>query len=244
MTLRSPGIGTELSVEQKLACAFRILADAGWTQNLAGHITQVVDDDGSMLVNRWGVWWDEIRATDIVRVDPSGRPVDPAHQVTPAIHIHTELHRVRPDAPVLIHNHPFFTTVLAGIGELPMLTEQTGCMFEDEMVLVNEYTGGVDTPDAGEHLAESVGKATVALLANHGALVTGETIEEATYRAVSLERVSRLSYYTMLTGRAPIEMPDAARADIKAGFRSEATVEMFWNGAVRTLLGRDRSCLD
>src|SRR5689334_14020695 len=50
-----PGIGRELTPEQELACALRILAAEGWEENLSGHIT-VACADGSLLVNPWGLW--------------------------------------------------------------------------------------------------------------------------------------------------------------------------------------------
>jgi hypothetical protein len=55
-----PPIGVELSDEQKLACAFRILARDGLSENIAGHITWQHPDSDTMLVNPWGLWWREI----------------------------------------------------------------------------------------------------------------------------------------------------------------------------------------
>jgi ribulose-5-phosphate 4-epimerase/fuculose-1-phosphate aldolase len=241
---RMPPLGVELTVRQKLACAFRILARHGWKQNLAGHITVVDGDTTNLLVNPWGRWWEEVQASDICVVSSDGEVLDGPFDVTPAIFIHTELHRRRPDARVAIHNHPLYATVHAGLGVTPIVTEQTGCMFAGEMALYNEYTGGVDNPEAGRLLAEGVGDATAALLVNHGALVTGRTIEEATYRAVSFERVCQLSYLTMMTGRDPIPIDAEQGASIKAGFGDPQTIQFFWNGAVRLLLKDEPQVLD
>src|SRR5262249_11795437 len=60
-----PGIGRELTVPQQLACALRILAHEGWRENLSGHITWATPD-GGMWCNPWGLWWDEVRASDIL----------------------------------------------------------------------------------------------------------------------------------------------------------------------------------
>ncbi len=65
-----PGIGRALTVQQQLACALRILAPE-WQENLSGHLTWA-NDDGSMWVNPWGVWWQEVRASQIIRVDADG----------------------------------------------------------------------------------------------------------------------------------------------------------------------------
>src|SRR5439155_1497368 len=90
---------------------------------------------------------------------------------------HTELHRARPDARVVVHNHPYHVTVLAGIGVLPELVNQTGAMFHGDLRFVEEYGGEVDSPALGAELAEQIGDAAVAILASHGVIVTGATIE-------------------------------------------------------------------
>src|SRR3954454_2524250 len=77
-----PSIGRTLTVEQQLACALRILAAEGWEENLSGHIT-VACDDGSLLVNPWGMWWQEVRASDIMHIDKDGALSDGRWDVTP-----------------------------------------------------------------------------------------------------------------------------------------------------------------
>ena len=54
----TPPIGVDLTEPQALACAFRILARAGFSEHIAGHITWRRDDGASMWVNPWGLWWD------------------------------------------------------------------------------------------------------------------------------------------------------------------------------------------
>src|SRR4029078_749025 len=102
----TPPIGADLTPEQELACAFRILAKSGFSENIAGHITMLRDDSGAMYVNPWGLWWDEVKGSDVCVVDRDANVLEGKWDVTPAIHIHTELHRARPDAKVVVHNHP------------------------------------------------------------------------------------------------------------------------------------------
>ncbi|MDT5050770.1 MAG: hypothetical protein QOG75_6689, partial [Mycobacterium sp.] len=64
-----PPIGVELSNEQALAVAFRHLAGIGFAENMAGHITWQLDGQSDMLVNPWGLWWQELTASDICLVD-------------------------------------------------------------------------------------------------------------------------------------------------------------------------------
>ena len=88
-----PPIGVDLTDEQQLAIAFRHLADIGFAENMAGHITWQPDGQTDMYVNPWGLWWQELTASDICVVDEDARVVRGRWDVTPAIHIHTELHR-------------------------------------------------------------------------------------------------------------------------------------------------------
>ena len=239
-----PPIGHDLTDEQALACAFRILARDGFAENMAGHITwQRPDDGGRMLVNPWGLWWRELSASDICAVDEDANVVAGKWDVTPAIHIHTELHRVRPDARVVVHNHPYHVTVLAALGVLPELVHQTGALFHGDLRLVDEYGGEIDSPLLGAELAEQIGDATTVILASHGIIVTGETLEVATYRAASIDRVCRLAYDVLLSGRDARPISVGAMAGMKASLLERAA-EVYWAGAVRLLIRDEPDVLD
>jgi hypothetical protein len=82
-----PPIGVDLSDEQQMAIAFRHLADIGFAENMAGHITWQPDGQSDMFVNPWGLWWQELTASDICVVDEDARVVRGRWDVTPAIHI-------------------------------------------------------------------------------------------------------------------------------------------------------------
>lgn len=231
----TPPLGFDLSDEQALACAFRMLARDGFAENLAGHITWQRDDAGGMLVNPWGLWWAEVSASDICEVDLDGRVTAGRWDVTPAIHIHTELHRRRPDARVVIHNHPFWVTVLAAVDMLPALVHQTGSMFLNDLRMVHEYAGEIDSPELGAELADEIGDAPVAILANHGVIVTGSTLPEAVYRAASIDRVCRLAYHVQLLGRHPLTIPAGIMKGMKESLLERAA-DVYWSGAVRMLV--------
>jgi ribulose-5-phosphate 4-epimerase/fuculose-1-phosphate aldolase len=239
----APPIGVELTDEQALACAFRILARDGFAENLAGHITWQRPGQEHMLVNPWGLWWREVRASDICAVDSDARVVAGRWDVTPAIHIHTELHRVRPDARVVVHNHPYHCTVLAALGVLPELLHQTGSLFFGDLRFVSEYTGEIDSPALGAELAALIGDAPVTLLASHGVLVTGATVPEATFRAATIDRVCRLAYDVMLTGRDPLAIAPGVMKGMKASLLERAA-DVYWAGAVRLLLREEPDVLE
>ena len=238
-----PGIGVALDSRQKLACAFRILARQGFSENIAGHITWAEPPRDDLWVNPWGKWWNEIRASDVCRVSPAGEVLEGRWDVTPAIHIHTELHRRRPDARVVVHNHPYWATVLASIGELPRFVHQTSCMYDGDLVFVDEYGGEIDDPELGTELAEHIGDASIALLANHGVIVTGPTVEHAVYRAASLDRQCRLTYDLLLLDKKFKEIPPDVRPAMKQSLM-ERGADVYWDGAVRELLEDEPETLD
>jgi ribulose-5-phosphate 4-epimerase/fuculose-1-phosphate aldolase len=228
-----PGIGVELTPEQELACALRICAREGWRENLSGHIT-VATPDGGMWCNPWGLWWDEVTASDVLRLDADGEIVSGRWDVTPAVFLHTELHRSRPDAAVIVHNHPYYATLLASIGASPRVLHQNASIFDDELVFVDEYSGVEDAND-GKWLAREVGRASGILLAHHGAIVTAPTIAAACYKAATFERMCRFTYDALGAGRDPIELPREARAALKPVLQQN-TPQAYWDGAVRLLL--------
>jgi ribulose-5-phosphate 4-epimerase/fuculose-1-phosphate aldolase len=239
----TPGIGHDLTDEQKLALAFRWLAREGFAENIAGHITWQRPGYDSMLVNPWGLWWREVAASDICEVDTEARVLNGKWDVTPAIHIHTELHRMRPDARVVVHNHPYHVSVLAAIGALPGLVHQTACMFDGDLGLVAEYTGEVDSAELGADLAHRIGDASVVILANHGVIITGETIEQATYRAASIDRICRMSLDVMRTGVNPLPLDPGLIAGMKISLM-ERGADVYFEGLARQLIREEPDVLD
>jgi ribulose-5-phosphate 4-epimerase/fuculose-1-phosphate aldolase len=237
-----PPIGVDLTDEQQLAIAFRHLADIGFAENMAGHITWQPDGRSDMYVNPWGLWWQELTASDICVVDEDARVVRGRWDVTPAIHLHTELHRIRPDARVVVHNHPYYVSLIAALGTLPDLVHQTGSLFLDDMYLVEQYDGEIDAPWRAAELAQQIGPANLVILANHGVIATGRNLAEAVYRAVSIERVCRLAYDVMVTGRTPSKMNRGDMVGMQASL-IERAADVYWAGAARMTIKADPSVL-
>lgn len=240
---KTPPIGVELSHEQGMAVAFRHLADIGFAENMAGHITWQPDGQSDMFVNPWGLWWQELTASDICVVDEDAHVVRGRWDVTPAIHLHTEIHRQRPDARVVIHNHPYYVSLIAALGVLPELVHQTGALFLDDMYLVEKYDGEIDAPWRAAELAGQIGSANLVILANHGVIATGHDLAAAVYRAVSIERVCRLAYDVMVTGRTPSAMNHGDMVGMQASL-IERAADVYWAGAARMTIKADPGVLD
>lgn len=232
--LRLPPIGVELDLRQRLACAFRILSNEGMSESFNGHIT-CDDGSGNLLVNPWGYWWGEVKASDLCVISPEGEVIAGDWDVTPAVHIHTEVHRLYPEASVVAHNHPYYATLLASMGIMPEVNTQSACLFEGDLSSFNDFTGPITDADLGRQLAAQVNGASTCLLWSHGVLVSGRTIEEMTFRMVSLERTARLTYDMLVAGQRPLDIDRSVREATKEGLLTIG-VEGYWVGAVRKLL--------
>lgn len=234
----------ELTIPQQIACAARILAASGYALDVAGHITVMRPDaDGSMWCTPYGLWWREICASDIITIDHKGEVIEGRWDVTPAVFIHTELHRARPDAQVIIHNHPYYGTLLSTMHLQPEISDQQACMFDGDIALFDEYTGGVDDAAGGRYLADHVGSATAVLLANHGVLLTGETVAQATCRATNFERTCRLNLDALSAGHKPVPVPPEHRPTLKRALNT-ISVDYYWGGEVRQLIRSSPEVLD
>lgn len=235
-------VGTRLDDRQALACLHRVLARTGFNENMAGHVTMAVEGSDAMWASPWGLWWDEVRASDLVLVDADGAVLDGRWDVSPAIFLHTGLHRARPDARVVVHNHPYHATLLATLGLLPEVTHQAACMFDGGLRLVDEYQGQVLDADAGAWLADAVGDAIGVILVSHGAIVVGASVAEATYRAQTFDRMCRLTADALVANRTTRAIDPEHRGPLRDAFRTHA-LDAFWNGAVRQVLRDDPSVL-
>jgi L-fuculose-phosphate aldolase len=112
---------SDLTPAQELALLGRCLFSEGYDDHLAGHITYK-QPDGTFLVNPFGLTWDELRASDVMRMDADGKELDGRWTITPAITLHVELHKARDDVGVAIHNHSRWGTIWADIGRAPRST--------------------------------------------------------------------------------------------------------------------------
>ena len=236
-----PSIGHELSPQQELACALRIMAHEGWQENLSGHIT-VSAHDNTMWANPWGLWWSEVRSSDIIRVAMDGAVVEGKWDVTPAVFLHTEIHQARSNARVVIHNHPHHATFLACTGQIPTISHQNSALLLNEMVLVNEYGGTVESSTAGVRLARAVGAANAILLANHGAIAIGESFGAACYLAVTFERACRFQVEAQRCAQPLIELPTTSALAVQTELKRN-TADAYWRGAVRRLIATEPEVL-
>jgi ribulose-5-phosphate 4-epimerase/fuculose-1-phosphate aldolase len=189
----------ELTPAGELALLCRMLFREGYDDHLAGHITYKQPDD-TLLVNPWGLTWDEVCAADMMRIDLDGNVLDGPWTVTPAITLHTELHRARHDVGVAVHNHPRWGTIYADAGRAPGVYDQTSAMVAGEVAIYADYDGPVDSAENARAAVTAMGDASMALLQNHGVFVVARDIAQAYHRAITLEWRCRQAWHVEAIG--------------------------------------------
>jgi L-fuculose-phosphate aldolase len=208
-----------LTERQQMAVACRTLALQGYDDKLAGHVSVRDREDGTLLVPRVGVFWDEICPNDFVRIDRDGNVVEGEGNLNPTIVFHLELHKARPDIRCALHNHPPYGTAWACAAALPPLYDQTGANGGGKAVVYSEYEGVVETSDAAASLARAYGDADLAILTGHGTLVTASSVALALLRAICFEHRARKAYEVQALGlpgkplRPEFEASASAHAD-------------------------------
>jgi L-fuculose-phosphate aldolase len=183
--LDGPGIGVDLSPRQEFAVLARILNRVGYDDGLAGHIT-VRQPDDTFLVNPLSIGWDELRASQVATTDIDGNHLDGPYRINPATELHYSLHRVR-EVQVVIHNHPRWGVAWAAHHRIPPCYDQTSALITGKIALVDEYDGGVNDPSIAQTNIDAMGDADMAILANHGVLITADDTHQAVTRARALE---------------------------------------------------------
>ena len=230
----------EISDKAQVALMCRMLTREGWDEHIAGHITYRLPN-GNILTNPWELAWGELTASDIVTLDPKGNVIDGEWNVTPAIGLHLQLHAMRPDAHVVIHNHPHWSGIWAGMQRVPPVYDQAGAYCGVELPLYNEYTGTFEKEATSLSAVEALGDAKWALLANHGSLVVGKDLRQAHLRAITLEWRSKRAYEVEVGGGGvPLSDEEVAKVSIadKNGF------PFIWEAMARKELRLDPSVLD
>lgn len=243
MDLRRP-LGPPLPVaalddRQRLALLCRILCREGYDDHLAGHVT-ARQPDGTLLVNPFGIPWDEVRARDVQRIDRDGEAIEGAYAVNPGVMLHLALHAARADVGWALHNHPRWGTIWADVHRAPPAYDQSGTYCGD-VAVVTEYAGAVNDRETARAVVAALGPAHVALLANHGVLVLGPDVPQVLVRAVALEWRARTAWHVeTLGGGVPV------RDEVARTFSDGLAIAGFpglWEAMVRSELRRDPEVL-
>ncbi|MCU1362963.1 MAG: class aldolase/adducin family protein [Acidimicrobiaceae bacterium] len=230
----------ELSPHAELALLARALYRTGWDDYDVGHITYRQAND-TLLALPEELGFDEVRASDILRMDLEGNKLEGKWSVPPPILLHTEYHKAHPNTEVTIHQHPRYTTIWSACGRVPPPYDQRAAFIStDDIVLYDDYTGGVSAIEASRAAVEAMGSAPMALLRNHGAFVAADSMAQAYGRAIALEWRCKQAWFVEAIGGDSV-MPEYGQQALAA--RNADARVITWNWAVRRELRADPDVL-
>lgn len=157
-----------------------------------GHITyrDPVEPD-TFWVNPFGTAFGLMKASDLIRVSEEGHVLEGGENRllnTAAFMIHSAIHQARPDVNAACHSHTIFGRAFCTLGRKLDTITQDACAFHNDHVLYESFNGVVLAAEEGQNIARTVGPAKAALLQNHGLLTVGQTVDEAVFWFVSMDK--------------------------------------------------------
>ena len=203
----------EWALRVQLAAAYRLVDHFGWTEQIYGHLTaRVPGADEHFLINAWGLNYDEITASNLVKIDINGKPVS---LDAPTINyagfvIHSALHRTHSaHSRVVMHTHTVAGMAVAALeGGLQPVSMFASAFFGK--LGYHDYEGASLYLDERERLAQSLGDARAMVLRNHGLIVVGATVPECFLRLYRLERACQVQIAAAAAGTLRVMPPALA----------------------------------
>ncbi len=240
----SQSVKSTVSAEEwqaRVDCAalYRLVALYGWDDMIFTHISmRVPGPEHHFLINPYGMFFEEITASSLVKVDLDGAIVAPTpHYINPAgFTIHSAIHAAREDALCVIHLH---TDAGVGVsaqreGLLPLT--QNALLLRPNLAY-HDYEGVALNLDERERLVRDLGDKKLMLLRNHGTLAVGATAAEAFVGIFFLERACAQQVSALTAGYENMLIaPDAAQDEAKKQSGGLGMVSgLAWPGLKRKL---------
>jgi HCOMODA/2-hydroxy-3-carboxy-muconic semialdehyde decarboxylase len=219
-----------MGLREELAAATRILAHHNLI-GMFGHVSVLTDDPERYLICPGaGTRKDRCRAEDIIELDldaefKPGLPLE--------LYMHAEAHRQQPERiGSLIHVHSPALTALSGLAEVPTDLLMLHAAFWPERMPVWDDPELVRSYDLAEKMMQLIGDEALLLLRWHGAVIVGQTLKEAVFRAILAETHARVLLDALATGRPlqPISR-DVSRGYLVDEFLPPFTHELHWRFA-------------
>ncbi len=229
------------SARQKLTLACRILAAEGHSDSLAGQLT-LRAEQGGFWTTPLGLGFDEVEASSCIRVDEDLHVLEGAARPNPAVRFHLWIYRARPELNCIVHSHAPASSALSMVGEELVVAHMDAAMLYEECAYLPDWPGVPVADEEGVLISEALGRHSALLLAHHGLLTTGRSLEEACYLAIHLERAADLQIRAQSIGNiCPID-PVRAR-EARAFLMHRNFVEASFLFHARRVLRADPGCL-
>jgi ribulose-5-phosphate 4-epimerase/fuculose-1-phosphate aldolase len=227
----------------ELAALYRLVAHFRMTDLIDTHISaRVPGPDAHFLINRYGVLFEEMRASDLVKIDSEGRVVDERSGTGPALRvnkagfvIHSAVHAAREDLHWVIHTHTAAGAAVSAQEEGLLPISQHALKFHQRLGY-HDYEGIALNLAERERLVADLGQFNAMILRNHGLLVGGATVADAFHEIWFLERACQIQVQALAGGSAIRLPPTEVRSLAAEQFESEDSaeiVQLTWQAAKR-----------
>jgi ribulose-5-phosphate 4-epimerase/fuculose-1-phosphate aldolase len=240
-----PSLASRVSAEEwqtrvELAACYRLVAHFGWSDLVFTHITaRVPGARNEFLINPYGMLFDEVTASSLVKIDLAGNKLDESpFPVNPAgFVIHSAVHSARHDAQCVLHVHSLNGVAVSAQkeGVLP-ISQQS--MFVVASLAYHDYEGVALNDEEKPRLVADLGDKTFLMLRNHGLLTVGATIPDAFLAMYVFEAACTIQIRAQSGGKELISIAPAlistAQAQSAAVTRSLGG-KLVWPGLLRTL---------
>jgi ribulose-5-phosphate 4-epimerase/fuculose-1-phosphate aldolase len=232
----------ERAARVDLAAAFRLAVRMDLHEGVCNHFSLMLPDAKRFLLNRYGLHWSEVTASNLLTLDSAGKVLEGEGEFeTTAFYIHSRIHLANPRAACVLHTHmPYASslTLLEG-GRLEM-AEQNALRFFDDIAYDDTYNGLVVDNAEGDRLARVLGAKRVMFLASHGVIVAGPSVAEAFDLLYYLERACRLQVLARSTGgRLRAVRPDVVRETARLILRDTPKYAGAHFAALKRILDRE-----
>lgn len=190
-----------------LAACYRIFDHLGWSESIYNHISvKVPGEDGAFLINPFGLMYDEVTASNLVKIDIDGNVLAGNYPVNKAgFTQHAYFHRHVESAHAICHTHTTEGMAVSSHkgGLLPI--SFYACNFQGQ-IGYHDFEGVTVREEEGERLLANLSGKRILMLRNHGPVVLGRTIAEMFVTAWSLQRACEIQITTLSQGE-PITVP-------------------------------------
>lgn len=241
----NPISNEEWQLRCDLAACYRLFVKYGWTDLIFTHLSaRVPGHPDQYLINPYGLLFNEITASNLIKVDFDGNVITGDYPFNDAGHaIHSAVLKVRPDVNVVLHSHTRAGMAVSCMKEgfLP-LTQHAGEI--RDLICYHDYGVADDNPDECDKLGKDLSDKWLMIMHNHGLLSAGRTVAEAFYFLYVLEIACKVQVDVMAT-KAELIYPDKDSMDVLAGYNvpnleppSDA-VTRSWGALIRMLDNQD-----
>lgn len=235
LSVREQVSDQEWQTRVDLAAAYRLVAHYGWDDLIFTHISaRVPGPDHHFLINPYGMMFDEIKASSLVKVDLNGRIVnDIPYIINPAgFTIHSAVHAAREDALCVMHLHTDYGIAVSAQkdGLLPISQQ---ALFPLSSLGYHDYEGLALNDAEKPRLIADLGTKNNLILRNHGLLTIGKSAAEAFLSMYILERACRIQILAQSGGTELVTVPQ----QIVSGIAAQMSVVTVGQGAALTWPG-------